>query len=146
MSKIISISLNQNILTRSEQFVDRRKRVISDILGENSFKIQEIAGDYELYLSIVENKLVINVNNHADFIFPLNRLRQIVKDYQIVCDSYFEAVKTSDTRKIEAIDMGRRGLHNEGAQIFQDYLEDKIIMDFETARKIFSLIYLIRTK
>nr|WP_319390377.1 UPF0262 family protein [uncultured Cohaesibacter sp.] len=124
-----------------------RSVAIFDLVEENSFHPvgHDEGGPYRLDLSMIERKLVMDIklengDQVATHILSLTPFRRIIKDYFLICDSYYEAIKTATPSKIEAIDMGRRGLHNEGSQILQARLDGKIETDFATARRLFTLI------
>ena len=102
-------------------------------------------GPYRLRLSIAEARLVLAIGREngdtvATHILSLTPLRRIVKDYYLICESYYEAIRLATPSHIEAIDMGRRGLHNEGSQTLMDRLAGKIEIDFDTARRLFTLV------
>ncbi|MDO9306718.1 MAG: UPF0262 family protein, partial [Mesorhizobium sp.] len=102
-------------------------------------------GPYKLKLSLVEARLVFAVSRESGepvvtHILSLTPFRRIVKDYYMICESYYDAIRTSSPSQIEAIDMGRRGLHNEGSQTLMDRLAGKIEVDFDTARRLFTLV------
>lgn len=128
-----------------------RKVAIFDLLEDNSFALpsregREVpAGPYRLNLAIRDGRLVFDVATEADekigeFHLSLGPFRQVVKDYFQICESYFEAVKRLPPSQIEAIDMARRGIHNEGARVLQERLEGKAVVDIDTARRLFTLI------
>lgn len=128
-----------------------RKVAIFDLLEDNSFVLpdrdgREIPkGPYNLNLAIREKRLVFDIKTEADadvgeFHLSLGPFRQTVKDYFQICESYFDAVKKLPPSQIEAIDMARRGIHNEGARILQERLEGKAEIDIDTARRLFTLI------
>lgn len=128
-----------------------RKVAIFDLLEENSFSLPATdtgaapAGPYHLTLAIREKRLVFDVNTEtaedaAEFHLSLSPFRQVVKDYWQICESYFDAVKRLPPSQIEAIDMARRGIHNEGARVLQERLEGKADIDTDTARRLFTLI------
>ncbi len=128
-----------------------RKVAVFDLLEENSFALptrSEVvppAGPYMLTLAIRERRLVIDVTSEAqekagEFHLSLGPFRQVVKDYFLICESYFDAVKTLPPSQIETIDMARRGIHDEGGRILQERLEGKAIVDIATARRLFTLI------
>ncbi|MGV6888149.1 UPF0262 family protein [Rhodophyticola sp. SM2404] len=128
-----------------------RKVAIFDLLEENHFELpakddKAIAeGPYRLSLSIREKRLVFDVDTEAgvdaaEFHLSLSPFRQVVKDYWQICESYFSAVKKLPASQIEAIDMARRGIHNEGARVVQERLEGKADIDTDTARRLFTLI------
>jgi len=143
--KIISIELLG--LSTGDTTADRERRVaISDLLETNSFSPNgEDLGPYTVNLSIDDGKLGIEIMTeggdavHA-FMFSLGPFRGIYKDYFMICESYHEAVRDSSLAQIEAIDMGRRGIHNEGAELLRERFLGKIDVDFETARRLFTLI------
>ena len=142
---IISIELLG--LPTGDTTADRERRVaISDLLDANSFSPEgENLGPYAVNLSIDDGKLAIEIKTedreavHA-FVFSLGPFRGIYKDYFMICESYHEAVRDSSLAQIEAIDMGRRGMHNEGAELLRERFLGKIDVDFETARRLFTLI------
>lgn len=150
---IVSISLDeQRVIRRSPQVEHERKVAIYDILEENRFEILgDFEGPYNLHISSEENRLIFDVRNVEDlpltkFTLPISSFRSIVKDYFVICDSYFQAIKTLSPSQIEAIDMGRRGLHNEGADLLRDRLADKVEMDENTSRRLFTLICVLHVK
>src|SRR5690606_29844582 len=103
------------------------------------------AGPYRLKISLVESRLVLAIAREGGeavttHILSLTPLRRIVRDYYMICESYYDAIRSSTPSKIEAIDMGRRGLHNEGSQTLMERLAGKIEMDFDTARRLFTLV------
>ncbi|WP_394692149.1 UPF0262 family protein [Hyphobacterium sp.] len=142
---IVSIDLLG--LPGGDTTADRERRVaISDLLDSNFFSPDgENLGPYAVNLSIDDGKLAIEVKTedgepvHA-FMFSLGPFRGIFKDYFMICESYHEAVRDSSLAQIEAIDMGRRGVHNEGAELLRERFLGKIDVDFETARRLFTLI------
>ena len=149
-NNIDDITIDANALIRSEKNRHLRERAITDILDENDFSYDKHEGPFKLHIEVVDNKLSIVINKSDSFIenifIPLSPLRRIIKDYHIICESYYDAMKNADSRKVEAIDMGRRGVHNEGSEILEELFDAKIKMDFETLRKMFSLIYVLQIK
>ena len=151
--RIAEIFLDErSIISRSPQVDHERKVAIYDLLEENQF---DLAGDFEgpfnLHLGIRENRLVFDVRSQADgplaeFTLPLGSLRSIVRDYFLICDSYYDAIKTASPSKIEAIDMGRRGLHDEGAEILRERLAGKAEVDKRTARRLFTLVCVLHIR
>lgn len=152
MNYIAQISLDESVLIRGDNNKNERDRVITDLLENSSFLPidSKLQGPFSLKISIISNKIIICVEGACKELhiveISLMPLRRVIKDYSIICESYFDAVKNSEPRKIEAIDMGRRGTHNEGAEILLEQLENKLDLDFETARKMFSLIYILQEK
>ena len=102
-------------------------------------------------MGMEENRLVLHIRNSDDepltrVLIPLMPLRRIIKDYFKVCESYFQAIKSAQPSKIQAIDMGRRSLHNDGSDLLRERLDGKIIVDNETARRLFTLICILQIK
>ncbi len=151
--KIAGIFLDEkSVISRSPQVEHERKVAIYDLLEDNHFAPTDGSeGPFNLHLGIVENRLVFDVRDTDDgpqtrFTMPISPFRSIVKDYYMVCDSYFKAIKTSTPSQIEAIDMGRRGLHNEGAEILAERLADKVVIDKDTARRLFTLLCVLHIR
>jgi uncharacterized protein (UPF0262 family) len=149
--RIAKISFDErSIARRGAQFEHERKVAIHDLLEDNYFApTGDFRGPFNLRLSVVENHLVFDVRDQADaklteFTLSLSSFHSIIKDYFIVCDSYFAAIKTSPPSKIEALDMGRRSLHDEGGEMLIGRLAGKLDIDQETARRLFTLICVLR--
>lgn len=127
-----------------------RQVAIFDLVEKNAFRPDgSERGPYELTLGCEENRLVFDVAGHdyaRRHMLSLTTFRGVLRDYQIVCDSYYEAVRAASPLQIEAIDMGRRGLHNEGAELLIQRLAGKIEMDHETARRLFTLVNAIQKR
>ena len=152
-SRLIAVTLDERSLGRSNPNIDHEREVaIFDLLEGNSFALDgREDGPYTLRLAIAEERLVIAVGNETaetlvTHLLSLTPLRRIIKDYFIVCDSYYEAIKTAPPSRIQAIDMGRRGLHDEGSRVLTERLTGKISIDFDTARRIFTLICALHWK
>ncbi len=150
---ITNIHLDEKSVVRRAAHVEHERKVaVYDLLDENFFKpVDGSDGPFDLHLGIEENRLVFNIllenGDPIDrFTLPLNTFRRIVKDYFMICESYFEAIKTAPPSRIEALDMGRRGLHNEGSDILRDRLEGKVEVDRRTARRLFTLICILHIK
>jgi len=151
--RLVGVFLDErSVVSRSAQVDHERKVAIYDLIEENSFKlVGGFPGPFNLHLSIVENRFVFDIRDTDDnglsrFTQPLSPLRAIIKDYFMICDSYYKAIKTSSPLKIEAIDMGRRGLHNEGAEVLQERLAEKVEIDSGTARRLFTLICILHIR
>jgi uncharacterized protein (UPF0262 family) len=139
-------------VTRPTPEIEQERRVaIFDLLEDNSFALparegrSPPEGPYRLGLAIREGRLVFDIATQdgtrvTEFHLSLGPFRQVVKDYFQICESYFEAVKRLPPSQIEAIDMARRGIHNEGARVLQERLEGKAVVDTDTARRLFTLI------
>jgi uncharacterized protein (UPF0262 family) len=144
--RLVRVLLDETTIGRAGAEIEHEREVaIYDLLERNEFALAGgHKGPYELTLSIVERRLVFHVaaakGAEARFILSMTPFRRIVKDYFMVCESYYKAIKTAAPSQIEAIDMGRRGLHDEGTQILLERLKGKIEVDYETARRLFTLI------
>jgi uncharacterized protein (UPF0262 family) len=148
-NRLISIDIDDTGLNTPTPEMDQERKVaIFDLLEENSFAIPhaaEFPGPYRLLLALREGRLVFAVSTEAgqkvaEFHLSLGPFRQVVKDYFQICESYFEAVRNLPPAKIEAIDMARRGIHNEGARVLEERLSGKAVVDGATARRLFTLI------
>ncbi|MGP1254432.1 MAG: UPF0262 family protein [Kiloniellales bacterium] len=152
--RLVKIALDEQTLVRRNPDVEHERAVaIFDLLEDNSFApIGDFAGPYSLRLSLSENRLLFEIRDQEDkdhlgtVGLSVTPFRRIVKDYFTVCESYFEAIKTASPSKIEAIDMGRRGLHNDGADLLRDRLKGKIEVDDNTARRLFTLLCVLHIK
>lgn len=146
-NRLVDVQLDANSLAVANPDVEHERRVaIFDLLEDNEFEIIDgEEGPYILNLSVQEQRLVFDVKheNGADikvFILSLSPLRRIIRDYLMICESYHHAIRNSTPSQIEAVDMGRRGLHNEGSEILEMRLKDKIKFNFDTARRLFTLV------
>jgi len=144
---LIAIELDETIGRATPQIEHERAVAIFDLVEENHFAPlgDEGGGPYRLKLSLIDKKLTLDITREegewvTTHILSLAPFRRIVKDYFLLCESYYESIRSSSSSRIEALDMGRRGLHNEGAQIVIDRLEGKIRLDFRTARRLFTLL------
>ncbi|WP_460273928.1 UPF0262 family protein [Celeribacter sp. ULVN23_4] len=152
MSKLISVTIDDKGLAPPTPEIEQERKVaIFDLLEDNSFNLparddRAVAeGPFKLLLAIRERRLVFDLSTEsgekaAEFHLSLGPFRQVVKDYFQICESYFDAVKKMPPSQIEAIDMARRGIHNEGARVLQERLEGKAVVDIDTARRLFTLI------
>ena len=152
MNKICHIEIDERGLARPTPEIEQERKVaIFDLLEENAFGLplregREIpAGPYRLGLGIREGRLVFSISTEnetpvGEFHLSLGPFRQVVKDYFQICESYFDAVQRLPPSQIEAIDMARRGIHNEGARVLQERLEGKAVVDTATSRRLFTLI------
>ncbi|MGY6633065.1 MAG: UPF0262 family protein [Alkalilacustris sp.] len=152
MTRICHIEIDDSALPPPTPEIEQERRVaVFDLLEDNSFTLPgrdgQVApeGPYRLGLAIRERRLVIEVATETRapvtaLHLSLGPFRQVVKDYWQICGSYYSAVKTLPPSQIEAIDMARRGIHNEGARILQERLEGKVALDIDTARRLFTLI------
>ena len=144
--RLSDVVLDETIGRATPDVEHERAVAIFDLIEENSFEpVGHDGGPYKLNLSLMDSKLVFSISTQADepvatHILSLTPFRRIVKDYFMICESYYEAIRSSTPSQIEAIDMGRRGIHNEGSQTLMDRLDGKIRMDFDTARRLFTLV------
>lgn len=152
-SRLYEINLDQASIAHKNTNVEHEREVaIFDILESNEFKVVgHDAGPYRLGLSIVEDRLVFRVGNEdQDELFvhnlALQPFKKIIKDYFLVCDSYYEAIRSAPPSKIQAIDVGRRGLHDEGSRLLSERLDGKIDVDFDTSRRLFTLLCALHWK
>ena len=150
---IVNITLDERSVVRRNPDVEHERAVaIYDLLEENHFApVGDYEGPYSLHLAIEENRLLFDIRTEAEtrlgtVTLPLSPFRRVIRDYFTLCESYFEAIKTASPSKIEAIDMGRRGLHNEGSELLQERLSEKIAVDFDTARRLFTLICVLHIR
>lgn len=151
--RIVNVSLDERTVVRRSPEVEHERAVaIFDLIEENQFALLDRGvGPYSLHLSIEENRLVIDVRDAEEtpvdkVMISLSPFRRVVKDYFTVCESYYQAIKRSSPSQIEAIDMGRRGLHNEGSELLRERLAGKIEMDENTARRLFTLICVLHIR
>lgn len=151
--KLVRIDLDEQSMARRSSEVDRERAVaIFDLIEENEFRPAiEHQGPYHLHLAIEENRLVFDIKDVDEgplykFILSLSPFRRIVKEYFDICETYYQAIKSASPSQIEAIDMGRRGLHNEGSEILRERLTGKVEIDFNTARRLFTLICALHVK
>ena len=146
-NKLIKVELNRDHFAEiSSDIEQERKIAIYDLIQESVFAVEKISGPYILNLSTPERQwLMMKIAHHqspqiVSFGLALSPFRTIIKDYFIMCDSYYDAIKNAPPSQIETIDMGRRGLHNEGSALLRERLKGKINMDFKTARRLFTLL------
>ena len=149
MSKLISISIKQDDFNLpTPEVLQEQNLAIYDLEQTNFFQLVgfEAYEEIKLDISLSGNSLVFKISSKTDemlktFFLSLTPLKQIINDYYTICESYFNAVKSLPIDKIESIDMGRKGIHNEGARVIIERLENRVKIDLETSRRIFTLIY-----
>jgi uncharacterized protein (UPF0262 family) len=151
--RLVAITLDEGSIGRSNADVEHERAVaIYDLLEENVFApTGHDGGPYTLHLGISENRLAFDIRLSDGtalivHMLSLTPFRKIVKDYFLVCESYYQAIRTALPSQIEAIDMGRRGLHDEGSRLLMDRLAGKVEVDFDTARRLFTLICVLHWK
>jgi uncharacterized protein (UPF0262 family) len=149
MSYISHIELDDKHSPPPTAEIQKERQVaLYDLLEGNKFEVPSKSGPYHLILSIKEKRLVFEVTKEdqspvSEFHLSLSPFRQVVKDYWAICESYYDAVKNLPPGKIETIDMARRGIHDEGARILLERLEEKAILDRDTSRRLFTLICIL---
>jgi uncharacterized protein (UPF0262 family) len=151
--RIAAITLDEHTVVRRNADIEHeRATAIADLLEENSFSLASgRRGPFALHLAIEENRLNLEIGSAADgssetVVLPLAPFRGIVKDYFMVCESYYEAVRGGRLGQVEAIDMGRRALHDEGSTLLMERLADKVAIDHATARRLFTLICVLHLR
>jgi len=151
--RISAITLDDASVVRRTRAIEQEREVaIYDLLEANQFELVGSAGGpYHLRLSVEENRLIFDVTledgtAHGKIQLSLTPFRSLIRDYFLVCDSYYKAIRTAPPSQIEALDMGRRGLHNEGSELLRERLKGKIEVDLETARRLFTLICVLHLK
>lgn len=145
--RLAEITLDTKSLGRANVNTEHEREVaIFDILDGNAFRVDGLDdGPYKLHLSTIEDRLQLNIATASDGeaveqAVALTPLKRIMKDYFMVCESYYEAVRTAPPARIQAIDVSRRALHDEGSSLLRDKLLPKIIVDEDTARRLFTLV------
>lgn len=150
--RIAHIHLDEaSIVRRSPEVEHERKVAIIDLLEDNTFTLAEGPGPYRITLGIEENRLGFDVRDADDVpikivVLSLSPFRKIIKDYFAICESYYEAIRSASPAQIEAIDMGRRGVHNEGSELLRERLKGKAEMDKQTARRLFTLVCVLHLR
>jgi uncharacterized protein (UPF0262 family) len=151
--RLVAVTLDEGSIGRASRDVEHERAVaIYDLIESNSFApVGHAGGPYALKISLVEKRLVSEITlaegapvmAHA---LSLTPFRRVVHDYFLVCDTYYDAIRTASASRIEALDMGRRGLHDEGSELLRERLKGKIEVDFDTARRLFTLVCALHWK
>ncbi len=142
----------RSIVRRTREIEQERDIAIYDLLESNSFAPEgSPGGPYRLVLGVEENRLTFDIfledsTPHGKIMLSLTPFRKVIKDYFLVCESYYRAIRSAPPSQIEALDMGRRGLHDEGSVLLRERLKGKIGVDHDTARRIFTLICVLHLK
>lgn len=155
--RIIKVELDEATILRRNADIEQERRVaIFDLIEDNVFRPLRDFGDgysgpYHLKISVEEGRLILDIRRSDDtpfetLILGLGRFRRIVRDYFAICDSYYQAIRKASAAEIETIDMARRGVHNEAAELLMERLEGKVETDFATARRLFTLICVLHIK
>ena len=143
--RLQSVVLDEASLASASRDQEHERQVaIFDLLEDNSFQPEGApGGPYDLRIALIDNRLALDISG-PDYQFrhllSLSPFRRVIKDYFIVCESYYDAIRNSTPQQIEALDMGRRGLHNEGSELLKERLAGKVTTDLDTARRLFTLI------
>ena len=153
-NRIASIRIDDGSIARGNANIEHEREVaIFDILDGNSFALEGIdQGPYRLEIALADDRLVLSAfpegQDEASAVHTLTMtpLKRLIKDYFMVLDSYYQAIRSGQPSRIEAIDVGRRGLHDEGSRLLQERLAGKITLDFDTARRLFTLITALHWK
>lgn len=146
--RLISVDIDQDSLAASGADAEHERRVaIFDLLENNTFKLtgHTEGGPYRLELKQADRKLVFEISNEKGekvytYLFSLSPFRGVIRDYFMICESYHDAIRGSSPMQIEAIDMARRGIHNEGSDLLRERFDEKIEVDIETSRRLFTLV------
>jgi uncharacterized protein (UPF0262 family) len=151
--RLVNVVLDENSIASRGPDVEHERRIaIFDLLEQNHFDPVGLdGGPFILRLSVQENRLVFEIGREegkteVTHVLSLTPLKRVIRDYFVVCDSYFKAIRSASPSQIEAIDMGRRGLHDEGSQALMERLKGKIEVDHDTARRLFTLICALHVK
>ena len=151
-NRLVKIELDEAVTPRRSAEAEHERAIaIYDLLEENQFDLVGQTGPFHLYLRAEGRHIRFDVCNKSDvslgqFFMAMGPLRRVMRDYFQVCDTYFDAIRTKSPSKIQAIDMGRRALHNEGSELLQARLNGKVETDFDTARRLFTLICVLQSK
>jgi uncharacterized protein (UPF0262 family) len=153
-NRIVAVTLDEDSIGRSGPDIEHERAIaIYDLIEQNLFAPDghDASGPFTLHLGITGNRLMFDIRREGGVpvvahLLSLTPFRRIVKDYFMICDSYYQAIRTATPDKIEAIDMGRRGIHDEGSRTLQERLKGKVRVDFETARRLFTLITVLHWK
>jgi len=151
--RIVAVTLDEESIGRSGPDIEHERAIaIYDLIEQNLFVPEGASpGPFTLHIGITGNRLMFEIKRENGtpvvvHLLSLTPFRRIVKDYFMICDSYYQAIRTATPDKIEAIDMGRRGIHDEGSRTLMERLEGKVRVDFETSRRLFTLISVLHWK
>ena len=146
-NRLVAVTLDEGSIGRSNSDIEHeRATAIYDLIEDNSFApVGHSGGPFALHIGLQDNRLVLDIRRANGkpvivHILSLTPFKRIVKDYYMICDSYYAAIRSATPDRIEAIDMGRRGLHDEGSRILQEAISRKVKVDFDTARRLFTLV------
>jgi uncharacterized protein (UPF0262 family) len=143
--RLNSVVLDEQSLAAASRDQEQERQIaIFDLLEDNHFAPEGAdGGPYDLKIALIDNRLALDITGPGyarRHILSLSPFRSVVRDYAMICESYYDAIRNATPQKIEALDMGRRGLHNEGSALLQARLKGKVDTDLDTARRLFTLI------
>jgi uncharacterized protein (UPF0262 family) len=151
--RIATLALkDSHVIRRKPEIEQERQVALGDLLRDNHFALHGADdGAYDVTLSMVENRLICDIVGasgaaHEAIKLSILPFRSIIRDYFMICETYFDAIATADPYKLEAMDMGRRSIHNEGAELLQRLLNERVAVDFDTARRLFTLICVLHIR
>jgi uncharacterized protein (UPF0262 family) len=150
--RIIDVQLDERtIIWRSPEIEQERRIAIFDLLENNHFAPVGLEGPFRVLIRIEDNRIAIDLKDEADepletVRLGLARFRRLIRDYFAICDSYYKAIRSDAPHRIETVDMARRAVHNEAAELLRECLSEKIALDFDTARRLFTLICVLHIK
>jgi len=151
--RIVKIDLDERSVVRRNADIEHERAVaIFDLLEENRFAPTAAhVGPFHLQIGLEEGRLAVDIRDTGDrqldrFTVALQPFRGIMRDYFLICESYYSAIRTASPSKIEAIDIGRRSLHNEGSELLRDQLASKVDIDLDTARRLFTLLCVLHIR
>lgn len=152
-ARIVGLKLDEKSIVRWRPEIEHERNVaVFDLLEANRFRLVDgFPGPYELVLSLRDSSLIMTVHRQGgteqtEVILSARPFRGVIKDYFLICDSYFQAIKGASPSRIEAIDMARRGLHNEGSEMLREALADRVEIDHDTARRLFTLVCVLHLR
>jgi uncharacterized protein (UPF0262 family) len=152
-NRLIAVTLDEASIGRGNPDQEHERAIaIYDILESNSFALpNHEQGPYALHLSLIDQRLCFDIRTREGQTviahhLSLTPFRRVIKDYELVCYSYYKAIRSASPAQIEAVDMGRRGLHDEAAELLRQRLDGKVVLDFDTARRLFTLIFALHWK
>jgi uncharacterized protein (UPF0262 family) len=145
VSRLVTVTLDEASLAAANRDQEQERQIaIYDLLEDNEFRpVEGGEGPFDLVISLIENRLALDITGpgfQKRHLLSLSPFRTVLRDYAMICESYYDAIRNATPNRIEAIDMGRRGLHNEGSELLRERLEGKIDLDLDTARRLFTLI------
>ena len=151
--RIAKIVLDERSVVRRNADIEHERAVaIFDLLEENRFApAAGHRGPFHLQIGLEENRLILDIRSTAEeqlerLMLPLQAFRGVIRDYFLVCENYYAAIRTASPSRIETLDMGRRSLHNEGSELLRERLADKVDLDLDTARRLFTLICVLHIR